>query len=152
MWWVIAAVALGVLELFALDLVFANLVVAALAAAGVAALGGSFTAQALTAAVTAAVLLTLVRPALLKRLRVQGELHRTGTDAHVGRAARVLAQVDDLGGRVKLAGEEWSARSARPGEVFPAGAPVRVVAIDGATAVVTVPEQAPGTTTPDGGP
>jgi hypothetical protein len=40
------------------------------------------------------------------------------------------------GGRVKLSGEVWSARTAREGVVFPAGAELRVVRIDGATAVV----------------
>lgn len=138
-WWVVAAFAMGFAEIFALDLVFANLVVAALVGAGVAALGGTFTAQALTAAGTAAVLLVVVRPVLLKRLGVQGAYQPTGTDAHVGRAARVVARVDELGGRVKLAGEEWSARSAAPDLVFEAGAAVRVVSIDGATAVVAPP-------------
>lgn len=139
MWWVVAAFVLGLLEVFALDLVFANLVVAALAGAGVAALGGSFTAQALTAAGVAAVMLLLVRPVLLRRLRVEAEYRPTGTQAHVGRPARVLARVDDLGGRVKLAGEEWSARSSSPSEVFDPGTAVQVVGIDGATAVVAAP-------------
>ena len=156
LWWVIAAFVLGMLEIFALDLVFANLVVAALAGAGVAVLGGSFTAQALTASGVAAVMLLAVRPILLKRLRVQGEFVPSGTDAHVGRPARVLARVDELGGRVKLAGEEWSARAASSADVFPEGAAVRVVAIDGATAVVAPaePPAAPDPTTrpsPGGG-
>lgn len=150
-WWVVAAFALGVAEVFTLDLFFANLVVAALAGAGVAALGGSFTAQALTAAGVAVVMLLLVRPLLLKRLRVQGELQQTGTQAHVGRPARVLARVDDAGGRVKLAGEEWSARSASAAQVFPVGASVRVVAIDGATAVVAPGESAETHENPDPG-
>ena len=162
-WWVVAAFVLGVLEIFALDLVFANLVVAALAGAGVAALGGSFTAQALTAAGVATVMLVAVRPVMLRRLRVAAEYQPTGTDAHVGRPARVLARVDEVGGRVKLAGEEWSARSASPAEVFTEGQAVRVVAIEGATAVVAAPPaQPPGadpppdparpsSPTPDGG-
>ena len=158
LWWVVAAFVLGMLELFALDLVFANLVVAALAGAGVAALGGGFTVQALTAAGVAVVMLAVVRPAMVKRLRVQGEYVPSGTQAHVGRPARVLDRVDELGGRIKLAGEEWSARAASPGDVFAGGAAVRVVAIDGATAVVAAPEPVqddqaphPGTTRPDPG-
>jgi len=159
-WWVIAAFALGVAEIFTLDLFFANLVVAALAGAGVAALGGSFTAQALTAAGTAMVMLLLVRPVLLKRLRAQGEFQPTGTQALVGRTARVLTAVDDAGGRVKLAGEEWSART-ESGEVLAVGETVTVVAIDGATAVVQAPPPAPpspppssppGTTAQEGSP
>ena len=50
--------------------------------------------------------------------------------------AVVLQRVDDMGGRVKLGGEEWSARSYISGEVFDAGAHVEVAQIEGATALV----------------
>ncbi|HWO51478.1 MAG TPA: NfeD family protein, partial [Ornithinibacter sp.] len=67
----------------------------------------------------------------------------------VGREARVLQSVTDSDGRIKLGGETWSARlaagtttTAGPGEA------VRVIAIHGATAIVSpVPptDQTPGT-------
>ena len=42
----------------------------------------------------------------------------------------------DDGGRVRLNGAEWSARVHDPNQNSPAGTRVRVVAIDGATAMV----------------
>ncbi len=137
LWWVIAAFVLAGVEVFALNLVFGTLVVGALSASLVALLGGGFTAQAITASAVSVLGLFLVRPLLVRRLRVEGRFSPTGTAAHVGRPARVLAEVSEDGGRVKLAGEEWSARSLEAGAVFAVGAPVSVVSIDGATAVVT---------------
>ncbi len=134
-WWVVAAFALGVAEMFTLDLVFLTLVVAALGGGVVALAGGPFAAQAIVAAVLAVGLLTLARPRILARLRAQQEMIPSGTAALAGRTALVLSAVDDLGGRVKLAGEEWSARS-EPGATLDVGARVRVVTIDGATAIV----------------
>lgn len=149
-WWVIAAFALGIGEMFTLDLVFGTLVVAALVGAGVALGGGTFTVQAVVAAVVAVVLLFTVRPLLVRRLKVEQKLVPSGTAAHVGATALVLADVDDLGGRIKLAGEEWSART--QGGLLHAGERVRVLSIDGATAVVVAaspPPARPATTDPD---
>lgn len=143
LWWVIAAFVLGGLEIFALNLVFGTLVVGALAGSLAALLGGDFTVQAITASVVSLLGLAVVRPLLVKRFKVEGRFSPTGTAAHVGRPARVLAEVTELGGRVKLAGEEWSARSADPARTYPPGAAVSVVQIDGATAVVTDPPAAP---------
>jgi membrane protein implicated in regulation of membrane protease activity len=44
--------------------------------------------------------------------------------------------VDEQGGRVRIGGEEWSARSYMPDEVFDAGTQVEVARIEGATALV----------------
>ncbi len=147
-WWVIAAFVLGAGELFTLDLVFATLVVAALGGAGVALAGGPFAAQTIVAVVLAVGLLTLARPRILARLRAQQEMVPSGTAALAGRTALVLSAVDDLGGRVKLAGEEWSARS-EAGATMDVGSRVRVVAIEGATAVV---EPAPADAAQGSGP
>ena len=61
---------------------------------------------------------------------------RTGTDALVGRKAVVLRPVDAMGGRIRIGGEEWSARAYLDGESFAEGARVEVVKIEGATALV----------------
>ena len=61
---------------------------------------------------------------------------RTGTDALVGARATVLQRVDSDGGRVKIGGEEWSARAFMDGDVYEPGARVEVVKIEGATALV----------------
>ena len=63
-------------------------------------------------------------------------LSRTGTDALVGRKATVTRRVDAAGGRVRIGGEEWSARSYLDDEVYAEGATVDVVRIEGATALV----------------
>jgi membrane protein implicated in regulation of membrane protease activity len=61
---------------------------------------------------------------------------RTGTAALVGARAVVLQRVDANGGRVRIGGEEWSARAFMPDEVVEAGKQVEVVRIEGATALV----------------
>jgi membrane protein implicated in regulation of membrane protease activity len=61
---------------------------------------------------------------------------RTGTAALEGAPAVVLQRVDGDGGRVRIGGEEWSARSFMPDQVFEAGVRVEVMKIEGATALV----------------
>jgi membrane protein implicated in regulation of membrane protease activity len=61
---------------------------------------------------------------------------RTGTAALVGAKATVLERVDRDGGRVKIGGEVWSARSFMDDQVLEPGARVDVAKIDGATALV----------------
>ena len=56
--------------------------------------------------------------------------------ALVGATAEVVSRVDGRGGRVKIGGEIWSARSLDGQEVVEAGATVVVVDISGATALV----------------
>ena len=63
-------------------------------------------------------------------------ISRTGTDALVGRRAIVTRTVDAHGGRVRIGGEEWSARSYLDDQVLPEGKTVDVVQIEGATALV----------------
>lgn len=136
LWWVAGALVLGLVEVASLDLVFAMLTAAALVAAAVAYAGASFTVQVLVFSGTAALLLLVVRPLALKKLKPAGPAQLTGTAAHVGRTAEVLSVVTDRSGQVKLAGEVWSARSAEPGVTVEPGELVDVVLIDGATAVV----------------
>ncbi len=61
---------------------------------------------------------------------------RTGAAALEGAHAVVLQRVDAQGGRVKIGGEEWSARAYMPDQVIEAGTHVEVVKIEGATALV----------------
>lgn len=147
LWWVGAALVLGLVEVASLDLVFIMLSIGALAGAAVAFAGGSFTLQVLVATGTAGLLLLVVRPIALRKLKPAGPAQRTGAAAGVGRRAEVLARVTDRTGLVKLRGEEWSARSATPGRTFEVGDVVAVVEIDGATALV---DAAPGKPTSTG--
>jgi membrane protein implicated in regulation of membrane protease activity len=76
-----------------------------------------------------------IRPIAKAHLRVPSAL-RTGTAALTGAKALVLQRVDADGSRVKIGGEEWSARSYMDGQVFEPGSRVEVVKIEGATALV----------------
>jgi membrane protein implicated in regulation of membrane protease activity len=77
----------------------------------------------------------LLRPLARKHLTMPRAI-RTGAAALEGAKATVLQHVDSRGGRVKIGGEEWSARSYMPDEEFDVGAEVEVVQIQGATALV----------------
>lgn len=134
-WWVVAAVVLGIVEVTTLDLIFLMLAAGALAGAATALATDNVALQAIAALVVAVAMLGLVRPIALRHLRTPIET-RTGVAALVGAKALVVERVDGHGGRVKLAGEVWSARSYDGETVLEPGASVDVVEIDGATALV----------------
>jgi membrane protein implicated in regulation of membrane protease activity len=79
--------------------------------------------------------LGVLRPLARRHLRLPVP-SRTGTAALVGKAAVVLQHVDRTGGRVKIAGEVWSARAFLDDHEMQPGEDVEVVEIDGATALV----------------
>jgi membrane protein implicated in regulation of membrane protease activity len=136
--WIGLALILGIIETTTLDLVFLMLAVGAVGGALAAAIGAPFLVQALVAIAVSVAMLGVVRP-IAKRHLHQPITERTGVAALVGRRAIVLERVDGTGGRVKLAGEVWSARS-YDGSVIEAGASVDVVEIQGATALVFATE------------
>ena len=134
--WALVAVALTVGEVLTPGLFFLGPVaLAALAAMLAAALGGGILIQIVVFAVGSAASLAVLRPIARAHLRTPRAI-RTGTAALEGAKAVVLQRVDDMGGRVKLGGEEWSARSYMPDEEFDVGTEVEVVQIQGATALV----------------
>src|SRR4051794_39164717 len=133
-WLALALVLVGV-ETLTANLVALMVAAGALVAAGAAALGAPAFAQVLLGSATALAMVTVVRPVAMRHLRPTSET-RTGTAALVGRQAVVLERTDGGGGRVKLAGEVWSARSYDPTLAIEPGETVDVVLIDGATAVV----------------
>ena len=135
--WVVVAAVLGVAEIFTLTASLGLLAVAALAAAGAAAIGlGPFAQFAIFTAVSIAGLAG-VRPIIKRQLRPRyGPQHRFGVAALVGRQARVVQEVTGHAGRVRIGGEEWSARAYDETLVIPAGTTVDVIEIEGATALV----------------
>ncbi|SDB83585.1 Membrane protein implicated in regulation of membrane protease activity [Raineyella antarctica] len=133
--WLIVAAVLGAAEIFTLTLALGLLAAAALVAAVVAGLGGSLLAQILAFSVSGALGLLVVRPIARRQLNTP-PLSREGTDALIGRSAVVLKEVTADQGLVKLAGDEWSARSFDESQVIPVGTTVEVMEIDGARAVV----------------
>jgi membrane protein implicated in regulation of membrane protease activity len=135
--WLILAAILGVAEILTLTAALGLLAVAALAAAGAAALGLDVVWQGVTFAVVAVAGLVGIRPLVRRQLRPKyGPQHRFGVAALVGRQARVVQEVTGHAGRVRIGGEEWSARAYDETLVIPAGATVDVIEIEGATALV----------------
>ncbi|MDX3093897.1 NfeD family protein [Streptomyces sp. ME01-24h] len=135
LWWLIAAVGLGIPLVVTAMPEFGMFAVGAVAAAIAAGLGLGITAQVLIFAVVSVAGVAVVRP-LANRSRAQRPELRSGVDALRGRQAVVLERVDGHGGRIKLNGEVWSARSLDTGRTFEPGESVDVVEIEGATAVV----------------
>lgn len=134
--WVVIAALLAIGELLTPGLFFLGPVALAAAAAAVtAALGAGSVISILVFMAGSVASLGVLRPIARSHLRVPA-LSRTGTDALIGRKATVTRRVDAAGGRVRIGGEEWSARSYLDGEVYAEGATVDVVRIDGATALV----------------
>lgn len=131
----IAAGVLAIAEALSLDLVLLMLAGAALATAGAAALGAPVLLQVGVFAVVSVGMVAVVRPLAKRRLQLPSS-ERTGIEALQGRKAVVVRTVDQHGGRVKLAGEEWSAEAYDPTQVLAVGTTVQVMEIRGATAVV----------------
>ncbi|MDA0634300.1 NfeD family protein [Nonomuraea sp. MCN248] len=134
--WVILAVVLGVAEIFTLTAALGLLGVASLLTAGAAAIGLPVPLQLLVFALTSTAGLVVIRPLVQRHNIRQPSLTRFGVDALVGKPAYVLSEVTGRGGRIRLAGEEWSARAYDETLVIPTGATVDVIEIDGATALV----------------
>ncbi|NUS63336.1 MAG: NfeD family protein [Saccharothrix sp.] len=107
---------------------------AAFGAAGASALGADVVISAIVFGVVSLGLVVGARPAIRRRMAL-GSGHKSGVEALVGSTAVVVSTVDGHGGRVRIGGEVWSARSLDR-EVIEPGAEVTVVEISGATAVV----------------
>ncbi|MGW2305034.1 NfeD family protein [Streptomyces sp. NPDC001809] len=133
-WWLIGAVGLGIPLVLTAMPEFGMFSVGAVAGAVTAALGFGIVPQVLVFVVVSVALIAVVRPIAARH---RGPQHTSGVDALKGRQAVVLERVDAAGGgRIKLAGEIWSARALDPDQAFEPGRQVDVVDIDGATAVV----------------
>jgi membrane protein implicated in regulation of membrane protease activity len=135
LWWLVAAVGLGIPLVVTAMPEFGMFAVGSVAAAVVAGLGGGITAQVLVFVIVSVALIAVVRPIANRNAKQRPEL-RSGVDALRGRQAVVLERVDESGGRIKLNGETWSARSLDSGRIFEPGDKVDVAEIEGATAVV----------------
>lgn len=110
-WWLIAAAGLGIPLVVTAMPEFGMLAVGAVAGSVTAGLGGGVVLQVVVFAAVSVALLAVVRP-IAARHRAQQPQLATGIEALKGRQAVVLERVDGSGGgRIKLAGEIWSARS-----------------------------------------
>ena len=133
--WLVLAAVLGVAEIMTTTLAFGLIAVGAVVAAVVGAAGAGLPFQLGAFALAAAGGLIVVRPIAMRHIK-QPPLLRTGTSALVGRSAKVIEEITDDGGRVRIGGELWSARPYDESQVIPVGSTVDVFAIEGATALV----------------
>ncbi|GAB2832835.1 NfeD family protein [Streptomyces chlorus] len=133
--WLIIAAVLALAEIFTLTAALGMLSAAALVTAGCAALGLPLPFQFLVFAVVATVTVLFVRPIAVRHV-LQPQVARFGIDALVGKAAYVVSEVSGLGGRVRIDGEEWTARAYDETLVIPPGKTVDVIEISGTTAFV----------------
>ena len=145
LFWIGGALLLVVVETVTADLTFLMIAGGALGGGLTAFLGGPLWAQVVVFGCISTLLLFAVRPWAKRRLAATTPQMKTNVDALIGRPATTITAVDDGGGRVRLGGEEWSARlapSAQGTGRLEAGARVTVTQIDGAVAVVA-PAAAP---------
>jgi membrane protein implicated in regulation of membrane protease activity len=138
MWvvWVIAAVGLIVLEIFTLTAALGILGGAALITALAAGLGLPVPMQLLIFSGAAVAGVGLLGPVARRHLTGSRGAAPFGVDALVGKPGYVVQEVTGRDGRVRIGGEEWTARAMDDTVVIPTGATVDVLQIDGATAVV----------------
>jgi membrane protein implicated in regulation of membrane protease activity len=134
-WWLVGAAALGIPLVVTAMPEFGMLAVGAIAAAVAAGLGLDAVIQVLVFVAVSVALIAVVRPIAARHSRQLPRL-ATGVDALKGRQAVVLERVDGSGGRIKLAGEIWSARALDTARAYEVGQEVDVVEIEGATAIV----------------
>jgi len=134
--WALLTVALAVGELLTPGLFFLGPVALAAGAATLASILGAGAIGSLLVFIGGALAsLGLLRPIARRHLRLPA-ISRTGTDALVGRQALVTQRVDANGGRVRIGGEEWSARAYVGDQVLVEGQTVDIIQIEGATALV----------------
>jgi len=134
--WSIAAVLLAGGEVLTPGMFFLGPVaLAAVAGAVTAAAGGAAWLQLVVFIAGSVASLGLLRPIARAHLRMPAAI-RTGAAALEGGHAMVLQRVDRNGGRVRIGGEEWSARAFMEDQVIEPGTQVEIVKIEGATALV----------------
>jgi membrane protein implicated in regulation of membrane protease activity len=133
--WLIVAAVLAAGEVATTGFILGPLAVAAALAALVALAGAGVVIQLVVFIAASVAAVALLRPIAVRHLRVPPRI-RTGTAALVGAKAVVLERVDADGGRVRIGGEVWSARSFLDGQVMEPGVRVEVAKIEGATALV----------------
>ena len=133
--WLVLAAVLGVAEVMTTTLAFGLIAAGAVVAGVVGAAGVGLPFQLAAFGVASAAGLGVVRPIAMRHIK-QPPVLRTGTSALVGRSAKVLEEITDEGGKVRIGGELWSARPYDESQVIPVGSTVNVFAIEGATALV----------------
>ena len=134
--WAIATVLLCIGELLTPGMFFLGPVALAALGAGIVALAGVGVLGQFLVFIGGSVASVLFLRPIAKRHLHMPAARRTGSAALEGAKAVVVQRVDANGGRVRIGGEEWSARAYMEDQVLEPGTRVEVVKIEGATALV----------------
>ena len=136
--WIVLGIALAIAEAFTATLLIIFFSVGALAAAGAAALGAPLPVQVVVFAIVSGLSVGALRPTILRHARPALETGDTpfGIEAIEGSRGTVLEEVDTDRGMIRIDGEIWQARSFDGTEKYLPGERVRVVKVNGATAIV----------------
>jgi membrane protein implicated in regulation of membrane protease activity len=146
--WLVLILVFLVIEMLTLDFTFLMLSIGGVAGLVADLLGAPIWLQVIIAAAVSAILLLVLRPPLLRRLRRGEDPTPSNIDALIGLRGTVVSSIGAHGGQVKLAnGDIWTART-ESGDLDP-GTPVRVSRIEGATAVVRSDSPTPLPPTPE---
>ena len=135
-WWLIAAAALFIGELFTGTFVLAMLAAGAFAAALVGVVADNSVVELLTFIVVSTLALGFARNPIKDFFFRRSEKAEFGVEAIVNASAIVVDRVEAESGQVRIGGELWRARPAVAGEVLEPGERVRVIELRGATALV----------------
>ncbi|MBU4466197.1 MAG: NfeD family protein [Actinobacteria bacterium] len=139
--WIVLIAVFLVIEMLTLDFTFLMLSIGGVAGLISDLFGAPVWLQVVIAAAVAALLILVLRPPLLHRLRRGEDPTPTNVAALIGLSGQVIATVSSLGGQVRLSnGDIWTARADEPLDLAP-GTSVRVARIDGATAFVRTAEE-----------
>ncbi|MDI1465769.1 NfeD family protein [Catellatospora sp. KI3] len=137
MWWLLLAAALVIAELFTMTFVLLMIAAGAFAASLTGLVGLQGWVQGIVFIVVSTLSLVVVRPWLKTRwFRGDADNVTMGLSAIEGADALVVERVDSENGLVKIGGELWRARPYDGTKSYVPGDRVRVVKVDGATALV----------------
>lgn len=135
-YWLIASAVFLLIEIMTLGLTSIWFAGGAVIAAIAALFGASFLVQMLLFVVVTCLLFALTRPVAKKYLN--NKVQKTNTDALIGQRGIVKETINNMEsrGRVKLNGQDWTARSFVAGEIIPVGSQVTVREIRGVKLIV----------------
>lgn len=137
--WLVFILIAVIIELLTLEFTFLMIAVGSLGGLGANLLGLEWWMQIGIAAVLSVLLILIIRPFMLRYLRKGEDPTPSNIAALSGMSGRVMLEIGESGGQVKLAnGETWTARLSDVTEqrLVEAGERVVVTAIEGSTAVV----------------
>ena len=135
--WIVLMVALIIVEASTLGLVCIWFAIGALAAAVSKLLGASFFYQTSAFVIVSAISLCVAVP-FIKKLRGKGKT-ATNADMVIGKTGIVTEEItnDKFAGKVKVAGQQWSAITADGSEI-PKNSKITVLKIEGVKLVVEI--------------